>query len=163
MVCGVHGVNGLKVRPPPRHVLCWFMSIWQDLFPDKACSDVWVSALSGGKSKKPALHHRRSFLPSLRASPTWWVFLLLAVQTDGAKSQTGAQTQVGRSELAGGQSDSRTSREHLYLSVGGVGRALVKKVKQLWLRGKREQWKPRHKHKHWLALQWFLSGFQPSP
>lgn len=44
------------------------------------------------------------------------------MQTGGAKSQTGAQTQVGRSELAGGQSDSRTWREHLDLSVGGGGR-----------------------------------------
>lgn len=153
-------MNGSKVqagRPPLRHALCWFMSILAETcFPDKACSDVWVSALVGGKSEKLALHHRRSFLPSLSASPTWWVFLLLAVQTDGAKSQTGAQTQVGRLELAGGQSDSRTWREHSYLSVGGVGRGWVKKLKQLWLWGKRERWKPRHKHKHWQALQWFL-------
>lgn len=29
-------------RPPPRHAPCWVTSIWQRLFPDKACSDVWV-------------------------------------------------------------------------------------------------------------------------
>lgn len=92
---GVKGSKEQGGQTPSRHILYWFMSIWQNLFPDKACSDVWVSVLSDGKSEKLVPHHRRSFLPSLRAPPTWQVFRLLAVQTDHAKSQTAAQTQVG--------------------------------------------------------------------
>lgn len=46
-------------------------------------------------------------------------------------------------------------RLELYLSVGGVGGVWWRNWSCCGYEGK-ERWKPRHKHKHWLALQWFL-------
>lgn len=132
-----HGVNGLKVqagRPPPRHAPCWVTSIWQRLFPDKACSDVWVFGARWWKTgKSPRRTTGALFFPSSQSFSHLMGFPSprrpdRRCQESDRSTNTGGTLGVGRWTVR--QQD--MGGEHLDLSVGGGGggggRGSVKKL-----------------------------------